>query len=102
MVLYCGVKECNANTVRANVALLEVPSSVTEASVLNLPVIADGKDHVLDLSTGLVDVDDTTLKLSELSADAAPGSVLYDLTGRRINSVGSHGLYIVNGKKVRL
>ena len=45
----------------------------------------------------------TPLGLTEIDADthAATGKV-YDLSGRRVNPAGLHGIFIANGRKVRL
>ncbi|MBQ8336349.1 MAG: hypothetical protein IJY44_02315 [Bacteroidaceae bacterium] len=43
-------------------------------------------------------IDDGTTGIENVEADAA--QVIYDLTGRRIDSITKAGIYIVNGKKV--
>ena len=60
-----------------------------------LPVVAGAS-----LSANLrFDFDGITTAIEEVETEAAE-TVIYDLTGRRVNEITKAGIYIVNGKKV--
>lgn len=54
-----------------------------------LPIDTSSFDHVTDGISSPVDQKEPNGK-----------PVIYDLQGRRVNHMGQHGVYIVNGKKV--
>jgi lysophospholipase L1-like esterase len=59
-------------------------------------------DPIITIEGNVISVDYTsgiTTGITRPNVDAAPRAI-YDITGRRLNAIGSRGLYIVDGKKV--
>ena len=58
-----------------------------------------GKKSAEDIKINLVVYNEDQTSIEEVNGESGKMEVIYDLTGRRINTITNAGIYIVNGKK---
>jgi hypothetical protein len=95
-------EQAEGTVLPVNTALLQLSESDSRGTALQIPLVFDSQnDYQFDTETGETSIPEYTGITTVVVEKADGRDEIFDLQGRRVNTL-RHGIYIVNGAKIRM